>query len=747
MKTKCAGPGSGELPNVRRKSRFSFKVSNGVYSVMTYHGADKADRHIANNRGCTVENVVVGEATAGILRPPGDPRRYKGNAEDVAGGGITGAAFGPLLVVVRDELLDLSSPNLSICESTSWLKFKRIGDVQTTVPTAWHTSATNSWWQRRMASNTAVGLVTITPPAGASSQRTINAYSTTTVRRLQGKKGSQYTDLGKAPFPKVSCRSRFLFTGNACSQTGLEYGVFEPDALPGGNNVGYVVTVSDVACDTAGDVNTCPVTAKTTVCNPVMSAPYEPSYCGSHDGELCPIVHDCAGATGRYVRIRLRGERRIFDANVEVSQFSPMDNVDDANDDDMICWGVQGRPEETLPIPKNEYTISSDPEDPIFYSTCYFKQNDWRWESTGRKQRETSTPWKYEDRCVNCDDHRQKKNSKNYEFPRWHLDPTCRDCDDGLSPLQDFQEHDPLAPPTRAPTSTTTKTQSDSASGDGDGNSTTCDLLNSKKCNESTVCDMIEDKCESVTIGNNPSTDNIITDNIIVVAVGGGLVILLGVIVLVIVVYEKIKYGSNMCYNSRSKRRGSIELVAEPAPELSSKQLEPETEDEKSYRLSRNLDKKQSRANDFYGSNHDLITVNASFRRYSAYVLASGCKPPTVSEKKNIQSESSPMVPPRSSGKYRSMWTLNGSKKRSRERSKNEKSMWKQEIDKDQKKYYYFNAQTCASVWEAPDDFVKCEWQIEMDDVSQKIYYSNEKSGETSWSIDATKEDFLLSTK
>ena len=43
------------------------------------------------------------------------------------------------------------------------------------------------------------------------------------------------------------------------------------------------------------------------------------------------------------------------------------------------------------------------------------------------------------------------------------------------------------------------------------------------------------------------------------------------------------------------------------------------------------------------------------------------------------------------------------------------------------------------------DDFVKCEWQIEMDDVSQKIYYSNEKSGETNWSIDATKEDFQQS--
>ena len=71
--------------------------------------------------------------------------------------------------------------------------------------------------------------------------------------------------------------------------------------------------------------------AKTTVCHPVMSEPYEPSYCGAGDRELCPIVHDCAGAVGRYVRIRLRGERRIFDAKVDVSRFSSLDvaGVDD----------------------------------------------------------------------------------------------------------------------------------------------------------------------------------------------------------------------------------------------------------------------------------------------------------------------------------------------------------------------------------------------------------------------------------
>ena len=39
---------------------------------------------------------------------------------------------------------------------------------------------------------------------------------------------------------------------------------------------------------------------------------------------LCPPVHDCRGATGRYVRIQLNGARRIFDADVDVTRTKPV---------------------------------------------------------------------------------------------------------------------------------------------------------------------------------------------------------------------------------------------------------------------------------------------------------------------------------------------------------------------------------------------------------------------------------------
>jgi hypothetical protein len=175
-----------------------------------------------------------------------------------------------------------------------------------------------------------------------------------------------------------------------------------------------------------------------------------------------------------------------------------------------------------------------------------------------------------------CTSYAESNKIQNSTYvPDWTLNEQCTNCDRIKSTLN-YQEHVLLEP------------------SNINGNSTTCDLLNSNQCLESTVCDMIEDKCESVTIGNNLSTNIIIG-----VAVGGGLLFILGGIVIFIVVMKKIKYGSNN--NSRSKRKGTIELIEET-----------ETEDEKAYCLSRKLEKKQSRATDFYGSNHDLITVNAN---------------------------------------------------------------------------------------------------------------------------------------
>eukprot|EP00937_MAST-01D_sp_MAST-1D-sp2_P001009 g1009.t1 len=137
-------PDGAVLPN-RQKVRFSFRVPNGVYAVATYHGADGTDPDInLNSRACIVENTRMGVS----LNPA---RATAGKMCDA--GGECGGVFGPVTVVVRDGMLDLSS-SLAVqavgkCSSTSWIQFKRIGDegpgtaaAPPAVPSAWHTGAT-----------------------------------------------------------------------------------------------------------------------------------------------------------------------------------------------------------------------------------------------------------------------------------------------------------------------------------------------------------------------------------------------------------------------------------------------------------------------------------------------------------------------------------------------------------------------------------------------------------------------------
>ena len=257
------------------------------------------------------------------------------------------------------------------------------------------------------------------------------------LQRMSGRRGNAYSDRGASPFAqKHSCRSRFLFAGEDCAEQGLELAQFDPD-VPGGANVGYTVTVSDQPCSgTAG----CPATAKTTVCEPTQSERYEPNYCLYPDkNQLCPIAHDCKGAKGDYIRVELRGERRVFDATVDVNRFSVEPSSTEYGDDAFVCWAVTPRTEQTLPVPQAEFQTTMDPEDPIFYSTCYVKEIEWIWEATG-VSKPTPKPWKVNGECIRCDDWSKKTSSSKYEFPMFRLDPKCFDCDAGALPLSEWEK-------------------------------------------------------------------------------------------------------------------------------------------------------------------------------------------------------------------------------------------------------------------------------------------------------------------
>ena len=78
--------------------------------------------------------------------------------------------------------------------------------------------------------------------------------------------------------------------------------------------------------------------------------------------------------------------------------------------------------------------IDSDPEDPIFYSTCYRRQTSWEFVGNApcpacetvvtRDDR-----WHFGDRCISCDDVLENGALSSKEVAWWELSDTCENCD------------------------------------------------------------------------------------------------------------------------------------------------------------------------------------------------------------------------------------------------------------------------------------------------------------------------------
>jgi hypothetical protein len=87
----------------------------------------------------------------------------------------------------------------------------------------------------------------------------------------------------------------------------------------------------------------------------------------SFRGEFCPWVVDCAGATGRYLRVRLPGADRVVDAApLTVTPFRVA--AVGLADSQLLCHAVEvGVSNSITP----EFHVTTDPRDPAFYSTCW----------------------------------------------------------------------------------------------------------------------------------------------------------------------------------------------------------------------------------------------------------------------------------------------------------------------------------------------------------------------------------------
>ena len=83
---------------------------------------------------------------------------------------------------------------------------------------------------------------------------------------------------------------------------------------------------------------------------------------------------DCEGKEGKYVFVMAKGTERILAVTeLYVNQVSPTSGDPDEFKDKFVCYPVQAR-EAAEHTP--EYITTDDPEDPVFYSTCFMRERE-----------------------------------------------------------------------------------------------------------------------------------------------------------------------------------------------------------------------------------------------------------------------------------------------------------------------------------------------------------------------------------
>jgi len=92
----------------------------------------------------------------------------------------------------------------------------------------------------------------------------------------------------------------------------------------------------------------------------------------------------------------------------------------------------------------DEYTVTNDPEDPIFYSTCFYKLNGNMFADylSNYTDAPAYVSWRYNDKCVDCKS--SQTNARNDVTPKWTVTDTCVNCDKEPVNLVPEQQPDPI---------------------------------------------------------------------------------------------------------------------------------------------------------------------------------------------------------------------------------------------------------------------------------------------------------------
>lgn len=269
------------------------------------------------------------------------------------------------------------------CSFINWIKYEYKGAVGTWDQTWMPPATANPVWEQNAGSPVPMGLVTL---------RNFDAYSW----------------MDNTPL----CSNWWLFKGSAC------YPSAPANWFNNTASEGAIVGVSNVSCLTgncAGFVE----------CGKIQKAG------GYWDREY---FVDCLGKVGQYLSVKLPGSARYLTVEVSAYLFAPLVP---ANENPLVCYGLEAR--QSAPTTP-EYLISTDPEDPIFYSTCYVRNPNIVWLPLVNPQPTVTERWRFDGRCITCESFQRNRAANKIDFATlptpWVIaDGKCMDCDVETAPL------------------------------------------------------------------------------------------------------------------------------------------------------------------------------------------------------------------------------------------------------------------------------------------------------------------------
>ena len=154
--------------------------------------------------------------------------------------------------------------------------------------------------------------------------------------------------------------------------------------------------------------------------------------CGGNGTAASEHHVSCNGYKGKYVSVTFPGADRVLSLDYfTVHTTQPKLLVEEGTPN--ICYGLQPMAPTST---RNEYEISYDTEDPIFYSTCFVREKDITWLNLGEKV--VGTPWRFNANCVECEAYHNNQNLPEFYTPKWPMSfNDCYDCDSNVPPVVD----------------------------------------------------------------------------------------------------------------------------------------------------------------------------------------------------------------------------------------------------------------------------------------------------------------------